>query len=133
MKVLVDTSVWSLALRRHQPAGKEPAALAALLRNGSVALLGVVRQEVLSGIPDERLFLRLRDQLRVVPNHPLDTRHYEAAAEAFNLCRRRGVQGSLVDFLLCAAAATDGLPLYTTDQDFALYAKHLPIKFFSPA
>jgi predicted nucleic acid-binding protein len=133
MKVLVDTSVWSLALRRHRPAGAEAAALATLLRNGNAALLGVVRQEVLSGIPDERLFHRLRDQLRVLPDYPLATTHYEAAAEAFNLCRRRGVQGSLVDFLLCAAAVTDGLPLYTTDQDFGLYAKHLPVRFFRPA
>ncbi len=56
-------------------------------------MVGLVRQEVLSGIPDQRLFTSLRGQLRDVPDYDVNTFHYERAAEIYNLCRSRGVQG----------------------------------------
>jgi predicted nucleic acid-binding protein len=45
-----------------------------------------------------------------------------------NQCRRKGVQGSTIDFLICAVAAIEELQILTTDSDFLRYAKHLPIK-----
>ena len=130
MSVLVDTSVLSLALRRPRLNPPHSEELTRLLRTGSVALLGPIRQELLSGIRDRLSFERLRDQLRALLDHPLSISHYETAAEFFNLCRRRGVQGTATDFLLCAAGSIDDLPIYTTDRDFELYATLLPIKLF---
>ncbi len=49
------------------------------------------------------------------------------AAHYYNLCRRHGVQGTATDLLLCAVAVRHGLRIFTTDADFDLYAKHLPI------
>ena len=63
----------------------------------------------------------------------LTREHYEVAAEASNTCMSKGVQGSNVDFLVCAVSQLDRLPIFTTDQDFSLFAKHLPIKLFSPS
>ena len=131
MNVIIDTSVWSLAFRRKQPQAPEVAVLSELLKQDSAALLGIVRQEVLSGIPDAARFRQLRDSLRSLSDYPVTVAHYEVAAESFNTCRSHGIQGTNTDFLLCAVSVLDRLPLFTTDNDFRLYARHIPIMLFN--
>jgi predicted nucleic acid-binding protein len=133
MKVLVDTSVWSLALRRRKP-GADPHVreLRALIDEGRVAMVGPVRQELLSGIRDEASRLRLRDHLRAFPDEVLSTEDYERAAEHFNACRARGVQGSNTDFLLCAIAERRKIPILTSDNDFPRFAEMLPVSLHAP-
>jgi len=129
VNVLVDTSVWSLALRRQRPAqAPEASELAELVREGRVSLLGPVRQELLSGITDEKHYTVLRDHLRTFPDVELDPADYEDAATFFNRCRVRGVQGSNTDFLICAAAARRQLAILTTDANFRHFARLLPIR-----
>jgi predicted nucleic acid-binding protein len=132
VKVIVDTSIWSLAFRRHKATASEATVLGTLLRDDDAVLLGVVRQELLTGVREADRFRLLRDTLRKLPDYPLVTEHYEVAAEASNICRAKGVQGSNVDFLLCALSQLDRLAIFTTDNDFAFYAKHLPIMLFKP-
>ncbi len=128
MKVLVDTSVWSLALRRrvraHAPAVEE---LRRLIDEGRVAMIGPIRQELLSGIRTMEWFERLRDHLQPFQDERLETADFERAAEHFNTCRARGVQGSNTDFLICALAERRNLPILTTDADFSRFAAILPI------
>jgi len=136
MIVLVDTPVWSLALRR-KPADLNPqerqliASLAELVREGRVQLLGPVRQELLSGIREEAQFRKLRDYLRAFPEQPLEAADYEEAAHMNNRCRARGVAGSAIDFLICAAAHRRGWSIFTTDHDFQNYASVLPLRLFA--
>ncbi|HEU0264671.1 MAG TPA: PIN domain-containing protein [Geobacterales bacterium] len=126
--VLVDTSVWSLALRRNLPIdGPEGSELIELIREGRVQMIGPVRQELLSGIKNHAQFQKLRNHLRSFPDLELTPRDYEQAAEFFNLCRSKGVQGSNTDFLICAIAAHHKIPIFTTDGDFSLFQTHLPI------
>jgi predicted nucleic acid-binding protein len=129
MKVLVDTSAWSLALRREKPVDdccvRE---LTELIDEQRVVMIGPVRQELLSGIRDHAQFQRLREHLRAFPDLPLTSADFERAAEYYNLCRGRGVQGSNTDFLLCAVAANHNLALLTADLDFFRFAEHLPIR-----
>jgi predicted nucleic acid-binding protein len=133
MNVVVDTSVWSLALRRHRSAGTAPVSeLAELIREGRAALLGPVRQELLSGVPIAPQYEMLRDYLRAFPDVALDSEDYEEAAAFFNRCRAKGVQGSNTDFLICAAAVRRQFAILTTDSDFTHYAKLLPIQLHSP-
>jgi predicted nucleic acid-binding protein len=127
MKVLVDTSAWSLALRRRVPHHPIVDELRRLIEHGRAAIVGPVRQEVLSGIRDRAAFDRLRDLLRAFPDEPIDAADYERAAECFNLCRARGLQGSNTDFLLCAVAERHRLPILTTDEDFSRYARMLSV------
>lgn len=129
MIVLVDTSVWSLGLRRSTQA-PEPAAveLRRLITVNEAGLIGVIRQEVLSGVRDQRQFVALRDALRAFPEFPLAVSDYEQAAEFFNTCRSAGIQGAHADFLICAAAKRYGVPILTTDRDFVRYSHHLNIK-----
>ncbi|TWJ32714.1 type II toxin-antitoxin system VapC family toxin [Geobacter argillaceus] len=133
MKVLVDTSVWSLALRRNQPAdGPEVSELIELIREVRVQVIGPVRQELLSGVKSQAQFQKLRNHLRAFPDLELTTGDYETAAEFFNLCRGKGIQGSNTDFLICAVAVRRKIPIFTTDGDFPLFQPHLPITLHSP-
>ena len=133
MKVLVDTSVWSLALRRRAvKAGKEVDALRRLVQAGRVSIIGSIRQELLSGIRTAESFERLRDQLRAFPDEDLEPADFERAAEHFNACRARGIQGSNTDFLICAVAERRGLPIFTTDDDFMRYGVVVPIALYRP-
>jgi predicted nucleic acid-binding protein len=133
VNVLVDTSVWSLALRRAKrvddDAQKE---LAELVREGRVVMLGPVRQELLSGIKMKAQFELLREHLQSFPDLELETADYEEAAAAFNRCRERGIQGSNTDYLICAAALRRDLPIYTTDADFKHYARVLKLELHEP-
>jgi len=128
MKVLVDTAVWSLALRRRKPSAN-PAVeeLRSLIDEGRVAMIGVIRQELLSGIRTPETFDRLRDNLRAFSDEQLETADFERAAEHFNTCRANGIQGSNTDFLICAVAERRNLPILTTDADFTRFARVLPI------
>jgi predicted nucleic acid-binding protein len=128
MKVIVDTSVWSLALRRQQqPNNLIANRLHDLIIDGRVVLLGAVRQEILSGIKHQEQFEKLRDNLRAFPNLLLDIEDYELAADYFNICRRNGIQGANTDFLICAIASRRKYEIFTTDKDFINFSQYLPI------
>jgi predicted nucleic acid-binding protein len=133
MNVLVDTSVWSLALRRKagdlNPA--EHALVEELLnfiREGRVYLLGVVRQEVLSGIKNPEQFEKIRMFLRPFYDEPPDAEDYEMAAMAHNRCSAKGIRVSAIDALICAVALRKDLLIFTTDSDFKHYSKVLSLK-----
>lgn len=131
MSVLVDTSVWSLALRRHRSKlttdeKNLTRELADLIRNDRVLMIGPIRQELLSGLRDEAQFERLRKRLADFPDEPLLTADFEEAARDYNVCRASGIAGSPIDILLCAVARRRGASVFTTDADFEQYAKHLP-------
>ena len=131
MKVLVDTSVWSLALRRKEQ-NEITKQLTYLILESMIVMIGPVRQELLSGISDRAVFDNLKAKLGSFDDLPITTRDYEMAADFFNICRKNGVQGSHIDFLICAAAYNNELLIFTTDQDFLYYTKHLPIQLLKP-
>ena len=134
MRVIVDTSVWSLALRRNQDNPSQSVAkLRDLIADGRVIMLGVVRQEILSGLRHLEQFNRLKEYLRAFPNLKLSMRDYELAAEFYNTCRSQGIQGSNADFLICAVAAERNHAILTTDLDFENFKPYLPIVLLSPA
>ncbi|WP_221091063.1 type II toxin-antitoxin system VapC family toxin [Deinococcus aquaedulcis] len=127
--VIVDSDVWSEAFRRQvgEPS-PERLLLADLIRERRVQMLGQIRQEVLQGIRAQAHFERIRDALRAFPDRLPSSQDHERAAEYFNLCRSRGIQGSTADFLICACAVAWGLPVLTRDRDFGRYAEHLPLQ-----
>ena len=133
MQVIIDTSIWSLALRR--PEGRlsriesqRVAALRELVEDGRARLIGPIRQELLSGIREPAQFEKLRGQLRAFPDETLTNEDYEQAAHWSNQCRRHGIVGSGVDFLICSIAVTRRWQIFTTDADFRGYAKIIPIQ-----
>lgn len=137
MKVLVDTSVWSLALRRPKNSPITPEqqtkinALADLVRDGRAVLIGAIRQELLCGVKSPSQFDALRDSLAAFEDMALSRQVYEAAAQAFNTCRANGVQGSNTDFLICAASIHQQLPIFSLDGDFLMYRRWLPVQVYA--
>lgn len=128
MKVVVDTSVWSLALRRRTSvASPFTNLLQDLIEDGRVVLLGVVRQELLSGIRHDEQFERLQIALQAFPDPEFETEDFEKAAAFYNTCRRSGIQGSSVDFLISAYAHRRKFHILTTDPDFQHFSAHIPI------
>ncbi len=129
MNVIVDTAVWSLALRRNTPNDEIEIVniLRDLIVDGRVVLLGAIRQEVLYGVRYTVQYTRLRDYLRAFPDLELTSEDYELAAEFFNTCRSNGLQGSNTDFLLCAVAHRRGYSIFTTDKDFENFRLHIPV------
>ena len=127
MKVIVDTSVWSLALRRQQQDNAIADKLRDFIGDGRVILLGAVRQEILSGIKHQAQFDKLKNNLRAFPKLLLDAEDYELAADYFNICRRNGIQGANTDFLICATAHRRNYEIFTTDKDFIGFRQYLPI------
>ena len=128
MRVLVDTSVWSLALRRDgRQEYPESDELRRLVSAHVAEIIGPVRQEILSGVRDRAQFARVETHLAAFPDVLLLTEDYVTAANFFNLCRSKGIQGSNTDFLICAVAVRRDLVIFTTDRDFRHFAKLLPI------
>ena len=128
MKVIVDTSVWSLALRRDkQGFNTTVQELQRIIKDHRVQMIGPIRQEVLSGIPSESQFKKLQKHFESFPDIPAITEDYITAAKYFNLCRSKGIQGSNTDFLICAMANRNKFSIFTTDNDFKLFSKHIKI------
>ena len=137
MNVLVDTSIWSLALRRKardlNPMERAAVAeLTNLIKEGRAKIIGLVRQELLSGIKTSSQYEKLRTVLRSFPDEPIGTGDYEAAAKASNDCRARGVAVSVADILICVIAIARDWPIFATDPDFKAYARILPLKLHTP-
>ena len=131
MKVLVDTPIWSYALRSKNKAYQsEVERLSSLIRDQRALIIGPIRQEILSGYSDLRKFKKLREKLSFFENSPIQDSDYELAAEMCNQCRKRGVQGSHIDFLICAVAKRLDVPIFTTDKDFTQYKNIISIKLF---
>lgn len=130
MKVLVDTSVWSAVMRNKKTDQSLAKLMEKLISEYRVAIIGPIRQEILSGIKDFRAFTALREKLSYFPDYEMGTSLYEEAASNFNICRSKGVQGSHIDLLICTVAIHEGWEVLTLDKDFEQYAKHLPLKLF---
>lgn len=133
MQVVVDTSVWSLVLRRRAMPSADDAvtlALKDLISDARAMLIGPVRQELLSGIKEPAQYDKLRSALAAFPDEPLTVADYECAASFFNICKAKGIQGSHTDFLICAVAQRRKLPVFSLDRDFLHFSEYLPVSLF---
>ncbi|HVP49977.1 MAG TPA: PIN domain-containing protein [Candidatus Bathyarchaeia archaeon] len=121
MKLLVDTSVWSLALRRRasvKPGAEESRLVKVLteaIADGRVTTIGPIRQELLSGIKEAAQFEKVKKALEPFRDETIATADYEEAARLYNLCRSRGVECGPVDVLICAVAWRRQWDLLTSD------------------
>jgi len=128
MKVIVDTSVWSLALRRDkQESNAVVDEFRRMIKDHRVQMIGPIRQEILSGIRSESHFKKLQKHLESFPDLPAITEDYVTAAKYFNLCRSKGIQGSNTDFLICAMANRSNFSIFTADKDFEQISMHIKL------
>jgi predicted nucleic acid-binding protein len=129
MRVFVDTSVWSLALRRDSPARvPEVELLGSYLERGDlVVTTGIVLQELLQGFQGPRAKKAIVKQLSLLPMIVPDIDDHVQAADLRTRCRRKGVQIGTIDALIARLCIRQELPLLTTDQNFKAVSRHFPL------
>jgi len=133
VKIIVDTCILSMSLRRNNV--KESSyteELIHLIDEVRVQLIGSIRQELLSGIKLKKQFDVLKQHLQAFEDVELDAQDYELAAEYFNTARKKGIQGSNTDFLICAISSRRKMPILTTDKDFINFQSVFSVSLHEP-
>lgn len=127
MNLVVDTSVWSLVLRRPRVDESHPlvrAFRAHVHANDGLFLIGNILQELLDGLRNKKDVDRLRGLLEPFPLLPLERETYVAAAKLRQHCQSKGIQVGPIDCLIASACIEHGFPLLTNDRDFGHIARH---------
>ena len=132
MRVIVDTDVWSEAFRKGGTKSRYVDELFDLIQEGRIQMIGCIRMEILCGIREEKVLNHLSEKLETFPDRALGTEVFVTAARFFNLCRSKGIQGSNIDFIICACSVLWKMPILTKDKDFTRYQKLLPIEIAKP-
>lgn len=132
MNLFVDTSVWSLALRRDAPAdAPEIGALVRALQSGEpVVTTGFVLQELLQGFSGPKARTEIVDRFSAIPLLIPDRQDHIEAAELRNHCRRHGVQVQTIDALLARLCIRHKLAMLSTDKDFMNIARYSSLKLW---
>ena len=132
MSLLVDTSVWSLALRRDAPPDvPEVRGLRDALSGGEiVATTGVILQELLQGVVPERSRTQITGMLAALEYLTPSRGDHVAAAGVRNTLRSAGVQVGTIDALIAQLAIAGGHVLLTTDNDFRAASSHINLQLW---
>lgn len=130
MSLFVDTSVWSLALRRDAPAAvPEVRALTAALESGeAIFTTGLILQELLQGFAGAKAREQIIERFTALPFLIPDRGDHVHAAELRNICRRAGLQVGTIDALLAQLCVRHRLTMLTTDRDFERVAGHASLR-----
>jgi len=133
LSLFVDTSIWSLALRRDSPApGREVRALVHAIESGETLLTtGLVLQELLQGFSGPKSRDQILDRFSSIPLLVPDRDDHVRAAELRNHCRRSGVQVGTIDALLAQLCIRHDLTMLTADEDFSRIADHSKLKLWN--
>ena len=134
MSLFVDTSVWSLALRRDAPeASPEVVALRDAITAGDTILTtGLVLQELLQGFAGPKARAQILERFSAVPLLAPDRDDHIEAATLRNTCRRSGIQVGTIDALIAQLCVRHGLTILSTDRDFENIAQHTRLKVWRP-
>jgi predicted nucleic acid-binding protein len=134
VSLFVDTSVWSLALRRDgERQEPEVAFLARALDTGEeIITTGLVLQELLQGFHGARQRDRIAERFAALPLLVPDRTDHIEAADLRNRCRRRGLQIGTIDALFAALCIRHHLLLLTTDRDSARVAEREALEVWRP-
>jgi predicted nucleic acid-binding protein len=132
--LFVDTSVWSLALRRDEP---HDVPVVSVLRHAleggeSIVITGLILQELLQGFTGPRARKDIIERFSALPMLTPDRHDHIDAADLRNRCRRAGLQIGTIDALLAQLCIRHRMTLLTTDKDFVGIAAHCPLQVWAP-
>ena len=130
MKFLIDTSIWSEALRRKDKSvnSSETVLRKIIDNNDEIVVIGIILQEILSGISNPKLFAEIRSILNDFSYLEIVKDDYIYAAELRNKCKQKGITAGSFDFLIASVAIRNKLILVTYDSDFVNISKHTDLK-----
>jgi predicted nucleic acid-binding protein len=134
VNIFVDTSVWSLALRRDETSDQLTVSRLrdALDGGDGVFTTGLVLQELLQGFRGPKARDDIVDHFASLPLLIPDRTDHIAAAELRNACRQNGIQVGTIDVLLAQLCVRHDLVMLSTDQDFTLMAPHVGLTNWEP-
>lgn len=120
IRLLIDTSVWSEALRRKEKTlnSSETLVRRIIENNDEIVIIGIVLQEILSGITNVKLFSEIEAILNDFSYIDITKEDYIYAAELRNKCKQKGIIAGSFDFLIASVAIRNKLTLVTYDKDF---------------
>jgi len=125
--VLIDTSVWVLALRKSPPPSVKDE-VGHLLAENRVAIVPMVRLELLGGTKSLAEFNRLRSRLDALHQIPASEANWEVAAQLSFKLRQRGKVIPYTDILIGSAAIITNCLLLHADRHFDLMAEDTDLK-----
>lgn len=133
MSYLVDTSVWSLALRRDAPDSiPEVVELGRALEAGDeIFVTGLVLQELLQGFNQPKAYDQIIEYFESLPFIVPEREDYIRAANLRNRCRKKGIRVGTIDVLLAQLCIDREIEILTTDKDFLQIAKVASLKVWS--
>jgi predicted nucleic acid-binding protein len=133
LSLFVDTSVWSLLLRRDRPAdNREVRALVQAIEAGErIVTTGLVLQELLQGFAGPKARDQIVERFAAFPLLVPDREDHVAAAELRTVCRKRGVQVGTIDALLAQLCVRHELTLLSSDRDFELMSAHCSLRIWN--
>jgi predicted nucleic acid-binding protein len=133
LTLFVDTSVWSLVLRRDEPADSAPgrALIRALETGERMVTTGLVLQELLQGFYGPKAQEQIVDRFSAIPLIVPDREDHIGAAALRNQCRKKGVQVGTIDALLAQLCIRHELVLLTTDEDFGFIARYSELRLWA--
>jgi hypothetical protein len=132
LSLFVDTSVWSLALRRDQPPQiQQVQALVHAIEAGEILLTtGLILQELLQGFSGPKAHSEILDRFSAIPLIVPDRDDHVEAAALRNRCRRAGIQIGTIDALLAQLCIHHDLTMLSADDDFRHIAGQCALKLW---
>jgi predicted nucleic acid-binding protein len=129
VNILVDASVWSLAMRRDSPVDcREVARLKVALEGGEgVFTTGIILQELLQGFNGPKAQKNIIETFSLLPFIIPERRDHIEAAELKVKLRQKGIQAGTIYALLVQLCWRHGLSLLSADNDFKHISKHIPL------
>jgi hypothetical protein len=129
-RFIIDTSVWYEALRRKKNTvnSSETVVRKIIGDEDEIVIIGIILQEILSGISNEKLFEEIKNILDDFIYLDITKNDYVFAAELRNKCKSKGVIAGSIDFLIAAIAIRNELQLVTFDKDFFNISRQSDLK-----
>jgi predicted nucleic acid-binding protein len=128
--VLVDTSVWIDFFQSNNSSHTE--ALEGLIRDNNRAVIcGIVLQEILQGIKDDKSYETTRERLSKLPFIGTGKEIYIYASSLYRILKRKGITIPSVDTTIAAIAIFNGLSLFTRDEHFKVMVRYSELKLYN--
>ncbi|GAB2796706.1 PIN domain nuclease [Rhabdobacter roseus] len=132
MLKIFDSTIWIDYFRGIQ--NDKTDHLAFCIDQNSVAMLGVIVQEVLQGVKNDTQYELIKDNLLHLPALPDPTvETYAEAAQLYRSLRKKGLTiRKPNDCLIAYYALHFGVELCHNDSDFELMAAHTQLRIWKP-
>ena len=131
MKILVDTSYWSIVFRRKHPDENEMARFNDIIENEELYVTGIIIQELLSHITNDSLYNKIENIISGIGYIEPEIEDYLLASKLCNSLKSHGVSASTIDLLISSIAIRRNMHLLSKDNDYLHISKYSKLKLLN--